>query len=180
MKINTNDCVSDRTAVVATTGVAPVITQVADSLTSNAATGNQWYVNDTLIINGGNTNHLKPTKSGIYKSVVTDSNGCSKTSNLINVAVTALNDVLVEEIKLVSSPNPSKGLVNISFGMNVKKNLTLEIFNALGQKLHEENYPGFIGKYNKTLDMSSYGAGMYILKINHNNKTYLKKIIIEK
>jgi hypothetical protein len=99
---------------------------------------------------------------------------------VINVAVTALNDVLVGEIKLTSSPNPSKGLVNISFGMNVKKNLTLEIFNTLGQKVHEENYPGFIGKYNKTIDLSSYGSDMYILKINHNGKTYLKKILIEK
>jgi hypothetical protein len=180
MKINTNDCVSERTAVVLSNGIAPVITQIADSLTSNAATGNQWYVNDTLVNNGGTSNHLKPTKSGSYKTVVTDSNGCAKTSNVINVAVTALNDVLVGEIKLTSSPNPSKGLVNISFGMNVKKNLTLEIFNTLGQKVHEENYPGFIGKYNKTIDLSSYGSDMYILKINHNGKTYLKKILIEK
>ena len=64
--------------------------------------------------------------------------------------------------------------------MNVKKNLTLEIFNTVGQKVHEENYPGFIGKYNKTLDMSSYGSDMFILKINHNSKTYIRKILIEK
>jgi hypothetical protein len=64
--------------------------------------------------------------------------------------------------------------------MDVKKNLTLEIFNSLGQKVHEEDYPGFIGKYNKTLDMSGFGSDLYILKINHNSKTYLKKIIIEK
>ena len=180
MKINTNDCVSDRTAVLITNGTAPIITQVADSLTSNASSGNQWYLNDTLVINGGSSNHLKPTKSGSYKTVVTDTNGCSKSSNVINVAVTALNDLLVGEIKLTSSPNPSKGLVNISFEMNVKKNLILEIFNTLGQKVHEENYQGFIGKYNKTLDMSSYGSDMYILKINHNSKTYVRKILIEK
>jgi len=180
MKINTNDCVSDRTAVLVTNGIAPVITQVADSLASNATSGNQWYLNDTLVVNGGTSSHLKPTKSGSYKTVVTDTNGCSKSSNVINVAVTALNDLLVGEIKLTSSPNPSKGLVNISFEMNVKKNLTLEIFNTVGQKVHEENYPGFIGKYNKTLDMSSYGSDMFILKINHNSKTYIRKILIEK
>jgi hypothetical protein len=96
------------------------------------------------------------------------------------VVVTALNDVLVGEIKLRTSPNPSKGLVNISFEMNIKKNLTLEIFNSIGQKVHEEAYPGFIGKYNKMIDMSSYGSDMYILKLSHNNKTYVNKILIEK
>ncbi len=180
MKLSTNDCVSNRTSVVASSSVSPVISQVADSLTSSMATGNQWYLNDTIAISGGTSNHFKPIKSGSYKTVVTDANGCSKSSNIINVAVTALNDLLVGEIKLTTSPNPSKGLVNISFGMDVKKNLSLEIFNSIGQKVHEEDYPGFIGKYNKTLDMSGFGSDLYILKINHNGKTYLKKIIIEK
>ncbi len=180
MKINTNDCVSARTAVIPASTISPVITQVADSLISNTATGNQWFFNDTIIINGATSDHFKPTKSGSYKTVITDSNGCAKSSNIINVVATALNDVLVGEIKLTTSPNPSKGLVNISFELNIKKNLTLEIFNSLGQKVHEEDYPGFIGKYNKTLDMSSFGSDLYILKLSHNNKTYLKKMIIEK
>ncbi len=179
IKFNTNDCVSDLTTVVATTVPNPVITQVADSLTSNVANGNQWYINDTLI-NGATLNHFKPTRTGIYKSVVTDASSCSKTSNTISAVVTALNDLLVSEIKLTTSPNPSKGIVNISFVMNVRKDLSLEIFNSLGQKILAEEYPGFIGNYNKTLDLSGFASDLYILKIRHNNKTYIKKILIEK
>ena len=180
MRFNTGDCVSDQTAVVATTVPTPVITQVADSLTSNIANGNQWWFNDTLALTGATLNHFKPTKSGSYKSVVTDASGCIKTSNSINYVVTALNDVLVDEIKLTTSPNPSKGLVNISFEMAVKKDLTLEIFNISGKKVYQEAYPGFIGNYNKTLNLSAYGSDMYVLKIRHNSKTYTKKILIER
>lgn len=180
IRFNTNDCVSDRTAFVATTVPTPVITQVADSLISNIANGNQWWFNDTLAISGATLNHFKPTKSGAYKSVVSDANGCFKTSNIINVVVTALNDVLVNEIKLTTSPNPSKGLVNISFEMAVKKDLTLEIFNTSGQKIYQEEYPGFIGNYNKTLNLGGYGSNLYVLNIKHNGKTYTKKILIER
>lgn len=180
MKFNTGDCVSDQTAVVATTIPTPVITQVADSLTSNIANGNQWWFNDTLAISGATLNHFKPTKTGSYKSVVTDANGCVKTSNIINVVVTALNDLLVGEIKLTASPNPSKGLVNISFEMNIKKDLNLEIFNVRGQKVYQESHPGFIGNYNKTLNLSGFGSDMYVLQIKHNGKTYSKKILIER
>jgi hypothetical protein len=180
MRFNTGDCASDLTAVVATTVPTPVITQVADSLTSSIANGNQWWFNDTLALTGATLNHFKPTKSGSYKTVVADPSGCFKTSNSINVVVTALNDILVNEIKLTTSPNPSKGLVNISFEMNVKKDLTLEIFNLLGKKVYQEEYPGFIGNYNKTLNLSAYGSDMYVLKIRHNSKTYTKKILIER
>jgi hypothetical protein len=163
----------------ATTVPTPVITQVADSLTSNIANGNQWYINDTLI-NGATLNHFKPTRTGIYKSIVTDASSCAKTSNTISAVVTALNDLLVSEIKLTTSPNPSRGMVNISFAMNIRKDLSLEIFNSLGQKILAEDYPGFIGKYNKTLDLSGFASDLYVLKIRHNNKTYIKKILIEK
>ena len=180
MRFNTDDCVSDPTAVVATTVPTPVITQVADSLVSSIANGNQWWFNDTLALTGATLNHFKPTKSGSYKTVVADPSGCFKTSNSINFVVTALNDVLVNEIKLTTSPNPSKGLVNISFEMAVKKDLTLEIFNMAGKKVYLEEYPGFIGNYNKTLNLSTYGSDMYVLKIKHNSKTYTKKILIER
>lgn len=180
MRFNTKDCVSDRTAIVATTIPTPVITQVADSLTSNIANGNQWYFNDTLALSSATLNHFKPTKTGSYKTVVTDASGCIKTSNSINVVVTALNDILVNEIKLTTSPNPSKGLVNISFEMAIKKDLTLEIFNMAGQKIYQEAYPGFIGNYNKTLHLSGYGSDMYVLQIKQNGKTYTKKILIER
>jgi hypothetical protein len=180
IRFNTNDCVSDRTPVVAVTVPTPVITQVADSLTSNIANGNQWYFNDTLALSGATLNHFKPTKSGSYKTVVTDPSGCIKTSNSINVVVTALNDVLVSEIKLTTSPNPSKGLVNISFEMAIKKDLTIEIFNTSGQKVYQEEYSGFIGNYNKTLDLSRNGSDLYVLNIKHNGKTYTKKILIER
>ena len=179
MKVNTGDCVSDRSAIIATTIPTPVITQVADSLTSSILLNNQWYRNDTLIA-GATDNHFKPTKSGTYKSNISDLSGCIKSSNAITFLATALNDVLVQEIKLIVSPNPSRGPVKLSFEMTVKKDMTIEIFNSVGQRVIVQEYPGFIGKFNNTIELSGFSSDLYTLKIRHNNKNYLQKILIQK
>lgn len=179
MKVNTGDCVSDRATIVATTIPTPVISQVADSLTSNILLNNQWYKNDTLIA-GATNNHYKPVSSGTYKSTVSDPSGCIKTSNAIPFVITALNDVLVQEIKLAVSPNPSKGPVRVSFEVTVKKDLSIEIFNSVGQRVIVQEYPGFIGKFNNTIDLTGFSSDLYTLRIRHNNKNYLQKILIQK
>ena len=70
--------------------------------------------------------------------------------------------------------------MGINFEMTVKKDLSVEILNAKGQKVFAQNVPGFIGKYDQVVDLSNASADFYVLKIQHNSKTYLQKIIIEK
>jgi len=179
MRVNTIGCVSNRTAVIATATPTPVITQVADSLVSSASTRNQWYINDSLIVDAINASY-KPTRNGAYKTVTIDVTGCTKISNTINYVVTALADVLAREIKLTTYPNPSRGRFRINFEMTVKKDLSVEILNAKGQKVFAQNVPSFVGKYNQEVDLSNASSDFYVLKIQHNSKTYLQKILIEK
>ena len=179
MKINTGACVSDRLAVVATTAVVPVITQQADSLVSNVASGNQWYLNDTTI-SGANTNHFKPTKAGKYKVIVTDASGCQQISNIITVTVTATIDVLAQEIKLNVSPNPNRGVFNLSFEVSGKADLSIDILSASGQKVFNSVYPNFTGKFSKQMEIANVSSEFYILKIQHNKKTYVQKLLIQR
>jgi len=180
IKINTGSCVSDRVPVVAATIPAPVISQVADSLVSTIASGHQWYVNDTAI-NGANTNHYKPSRSGTYKVIVTDGFGCQKTSNNINVVITAIDPVvLAREIKLSVSPNPNNGLFNLSFEVSTKADLTIDMLSASGQRVYNSSYSSFSGKFSKQIRVNHVSSEFYVLKIQHNKKTYLQKILIQK
>ena len=177
LKVRTADCVSDRIALVANQVPTPVIAQVADSLVSSIASGNQWYVNDT-VINNANTNHFKPTRHGTYKVVVTDAFGCQKTSNNISVVVTAIDPtVMAREIKLSVSPNPNNGVFNVSFEVIDKGDLSIEILNAAGQKVYNQSQRDFVGKYSKEISIPSLASELYILKIDHNKKNYIYKII---
>jgi len=175
VKVNTNDCVSDRVPIVATLPLVPTISLVSDSLVSSLTSGNQWYLNDTLIV-GATKSSIKPIRNGIYKTIVTDASGCGQISNSINFQY----GVVPDDIFLMVAPNPNKGRFLVSFEVFEKKDLSLEIFNSVGQKLLGQEYPGFNGKFSKTLYLEKAAAGLYVLKIVYNNKTYLKKILIQR
>jgi hypothetical protein len=177
MKLRYINCPSsDRNEVTATTAVAPVITQTGNSLTSSAATGNQWYKN-TVLIPGATGQTYTPTSSGTYVSVVTNGS-CSLSSNEINFTVTSVPNVDPAAIGLRILPNPSDGRFVADFTVNRKADLNISILNTIGQKVHEVNYPGFVGRFNKTIEAAHLSTGVYMLRIQHDNKSYLTKLII--
>jgi hypothetical protein len=179
MRIRTTSCPSARTAVVANTPANPVITQQADSLVSSFATANQWFFNDTLIV-GANNSHYRPTKSGLYKVIATDAFGCQLSSNTINVTITALTEQMAEEIKLRVSPNPNNGRFNLSFRVATKSDLWIDILDATGNKVFTANQADFIGSYSKEINLNQVSSSLYLVRIQHNKKIYLKKIIIQR
>lgn len=179
MKISTLDCPSARVAVTAASPVEPVITRQGDSLVSSYNTANQWYINDTLII-GANAKTYKPTRSGIYKVVVFDSFGCQLTSNTINVTITALTEQMAEEIRLRVSPNPNKGRFNLSFTVDTRADLWIDMIDPGGNKAFSANQANFIGNYSKEISLPQLSSGMYLLRIQHNKKVYIKKVIIQR
>ncbi len=183
MKVYTLSCLGDRLAVVATTAPVPVITQQGDSMVSNVATGNQWYLNNVAITNA-NQNHYRPasggTGSGSYKVITTDGFGCQQTSNTITFTVTALPVVDPREINLIVSPNPNNGVFNLSFAVTTKADLTIEIVSSSGQKVFNSTYPNFTGSFSKQIEVDQVSSEFYILKIQHNKKTYVQKLLIER
>jgi hypothetical protein len=179
MRIRTTACSSAKTAIVVSTPTNPVITQQADSLVSSYATANQWFFNDTLIV-GANNSHYRPTKSGLYKVLATDAFGCQLSSNTINVTITGLTEQMAEEIKLRVSPNPNKGRFNLSFQVTTKSDLWVDILDATGNKVFTANQADFIGSYSKEINLAQVSSSLYLVRIQHNKKIYLKKIIIQR
>jgi hypothetical protein len=179
IRIALADCPSPRVAVTATTPVAPVITLNGTLLSSNTASGNQWY-RDGAPIAGAISQTYTPVFSGVYKSVVATASGCQLSSNEINFVSTAVIDVTDNELALSVSPNPNDGKFQLQFETKTKDNLQVSIVNAVGQAVFVERTSGFIGKYNKTITLNNLGAGMYILKIQHGSKVYVKKLSISR
>jgi len=177
MKIATADSLSDPTPVVASSPAAPVITVVGNVLTSNIATGtNQWYLNG-VTVSGTNTNYTA-TQSGSYTLANTDLLGCTKTSNAINVSINAIQNVSDTAIALTLSPNPNKGLFHIGFTLDTKANVGIELINASGVVCFAKSYPNFAGKFSEQFNVPNLAAGMYILKVQQDEKVYRKPLLI--
>jgi large repetitive protein len=168
-------------AITLTVGLAtaPTIRQSGDSLFSSSATGNQWYLNG-VPIPGATGAAYKPTQSGGYNVQVTDYAGCTQSSNYLNFIVTAVVDLNGFEIGLKVAPNPSFGEFNLQFEVKIRDNLKIEVDNLFGQKVYERSYPGFAGRFDDQIKLGYLAAGSYILKISHNNRIYVRQLLIRR
>jgi hypothetical protein len=112
--------------------------------------------------------------------IVFDSFGCQLTSNTINVTITALTEQLAEEIKLRVSPNPNQGRFNLSFTVDTRADLWIDIIDPGGNKAFSANQANFIGNYSKEITLPQLSSSMYLLRIQHNKKVYIKKLVIQR
>lgn len=109
---NVNGCMNtDQVIVSINSNPTPVITQVGLDLTSNYATGNQWFV-DANPIAGSQT--ITPSINGVYTITVTDNNGCIGTSDPFIV-----NDVGLSEEEIAQYITITNGQMSISINWSL-------------------------------------------------------------
>ena len=178
MKVRTADCMSERATVVAPVAPTPTITMVGDSLVSSISTGNQWY-RDGIGIAGAISQKYKPVESGNYTVRVSDAMGCQRSSTAFLFIASAVNPVDNAAIELNVSPNPNRGSFALKFKTVKRDDMTIQIINSLGQSVYTKSHPAFTGQYSEQLNLN-LGSGVYVLKLKHGNKTYYRKVMIEK
>lgn len=94
------------------------------------------------------------------------------------------NATHVETLDNVSNfdvyPNPSENSFNVFFDIQEKSNYTLELKNTLGQTVYSESLPAdFVGPYNRQIDVSNFGKGVYTLSLNGIHNRINKKVIVQ-
>lgn len=178
MKVALNGCPSARVAVVPTVNAVPVITLTGNRFTSNVATGNQWYVNGNEIP-GATGQTYDATEGGVYKTIIRSPLGCESVSNEISHGITGVPNIDPAEIGLKVMPNPNNGRFTLDFTVSRKADLGITIVNAIGQKVFTSRTPGFIGRFNQVIDAGKLTPGVYLLQLQHDNKSYLKKLFVQ-
>jgi hypothetical protein len=71
-------------------------------------------------------------------------------------------------------PNPSNGLFNIRINQYVGK-VTIEVVDLNGRLVYSQNNTDF--NVEKSIDMSQFQSGMYIVKVNNNQVNFSQKIV---
>jgi hypothetical protein len=120
-----------------------------------------------------NNTAFTPNLTNTYNVVGTDGNGCTNTDQVL---VTVQDCAGIEEFvaDLSIFPNPTKGIITIENNQNSIQSISIIALNGkLIQEINELN------DMNLVLDLSWLEIGVYILKINMNNQTVLKKVIVE-
>jgi PKD repeat protein len=157
---------------------APIISQSGDTLYSDYPTGNQWYYSNMLgdfPITGATDYYYVPVTTGDYFTIAVDENGCvSDTSNAISVVV-GIEETESPFIDLY--PNPNNGVFDINYQSATGDMAYIEIINSIGQTLYGRNIPG---NTMTRVNASFLAQGMYFLKVQTAESTYLYKILISK
>ncbi len=89
----------------------------------------------------------------------------------------ALEEPKIDDLTVY--PNPSDGAFKLKFNLEQKGDTQVLLFDKEGNKLYEENLKGFVGEYEKPLELKGQKAGTYILKILQNGKLYTRQVILK-
>ncbi len=176
--ISASDCrvvPGPRTAVTAGTQPSPTITLSGNKLISSATDNNQWYLNDTLLVDS-TTQQIQPKYPGVYYVVTTDeTTGCVLKSN--SVVFTPTTNDPNTRIGLRMN-NYNTGQFTLAFYMPDAANTIIEITDMVGQRVYQKQLPGFTGQFFGEISAGNLASGMYTLRIIHGNDIYKEKFVI--
>jgi len=160
------------------TVVKPVITQNGTILSSNFASGNQWYLNGVLISGAVNQTY-SPKQSGNYTVGVASGGDCISMSDKFVYVILAVNPG-GNDIGLTVFPVPTKGLLNVVFAAQTAANMSISLVNTAGQTSLTQQQAIPSGNFSTVVDTSDLPPGTYVLKVLLGQKAYSRKIIIER
>jgi PKD repeat protein len=143
------------------------------NLTANSAIGfnYQWKKNNVNIAGETNQSYLAK-KTGNYKVIVTNLNGCSKISVPSSVLVNCRedgsgNNLLSEyENSIALRPNPAASIATIDLNLLNAGNVSIKAFDLTGKLISvitEGNFEE--GNHLFTFDVSAFEKGIYIISI---------------
>jgi len=76
-------------------------------------------------------------------------------------------------------PNPANSLINIEYYAEHNVGLNIYLFDVVGNLVYQMPVGKAIqGIVHKTIDISAYAQGIYVLRVINNGQSFSKKIII--
>jgi hypothetical protein len=75
-------------------------------------------------------------------------------------------------------PNPTSGLVNLSFNAAGTQSVNLEVLSVTGNPVFSETLGTIQGNFSKQIDLSGLAKGVYILRLTSGNGVKMSKIVL--
>ncbi len=170
--VNANGCDSVITLVLTVNALPqPTASNTGNVLTTESFTSYQW-LQDGAVINNGTTQSYTATANGNYSVVVTDANGCSDTSNVVNITGLSIGAINAEAgIKLY--PNPNNGRFALEFANAADREIAIS--DVVGKVVYSTKANTQIVNVNAELP-----AGVYSVQVIRNKQLSTLKITVTK
>ncbi len=112
---------------------------------------------------------------GTYSVIITDANGCTTTINNI-VVPSEMGLDINGNVQFVIYPNPSNGNFNVQL-MHAEDVLRVYVTDVAGRIVYELND---VTNSEFAVDLSSAANGTYMMNIEAQSQTYVKRIVLRK
>jgi hypothetical protein len=146
----------------------PSFRQHGDTLISSSQHDNQWYRNDSLLIDD-TSQYLIITALGEYWVVVTNEvNGCGTASDSAKIdSITGINQLSVinEELSVYPNPFSDEIFVTINSSAQDVTDWNLQITDVLGRTV----YTKASLNYTNAIDLSKISSGVYFITVTSKN-----------
>ncbi len=93
------------------------------------------------------------------------------------VPSTTATTELPQTLKANLFPNPASNSVTIAFDNKKSSPVSIDIFNLQGQIVYKNTSEAGLGNFNKTIDLSAFSVGTYIIRIANNTEVGFSKLI---
>lgn len=173
-----NGCTGNATItiIVNPNPAVPTVSQTGNTLICNASgVTYQWYFNGNPIP-GATSQSYTATQSGSYSVEVISPDGCTAMSSAINLTITGIEELSLNNFEIF--PNPNQGIFEVNFNVSTKDNYVIELRNAIGQLVAAEKLDNFGGEYKKTFDITMYGKGVYTITLTNSKNESVKKVVV--
>jgi hypothetical protein len=112
-----------------------------------------------------------------YRLKQIDFDGSYKYSNIVEVEVNKVTEFSLSQ----NYPNPFNPVTKIEYSIPEESNISLTVFNILGQKVAElVNGNVKAGNHSVTFNASKFGSGVYYYRLESGNNVQIKKMILLK
>ncbi|MDQ2793494.1 MAG: T9SS type A sorting domain-containing protein [Bacteroidota bacterium] len=150
------------------------------TLTSSAATGNQFYFNNVLIAGATGQTYVvngTPASLGSYTVTTTNANGCTSLPSLPLVVTGAKTGLTGASLKLYPNPTPS-GQVTLEL-TGYRSATQLTVLDALGRVVTQQLLPANTGTATHTLDLTGAATGVYLLRLSNADGVETRRLVRE-
>ncbi|RSK50952.1 T9SS type A sorting domain-containing protein [Hymenobacter rigui] len=83
-----------------------------------------------------------------------------------------------EERALLVYPNPSTGIVHIAINGFEGRKIELRVLNVIGTVMYRETLTELNDRYTRTLDLSKFANGLYYVRLESDNTSEMRKLVI--
>ncbi|MBS1613571.1 MAG: T9SS type A sorting domain-containing protein, partial [Bacteroidetes bacterium] len=155
------------------TPAIPTISQSGNVLTSSAPAGNQWHA-AWQPISGATEQNYTINSNGWYSVVVTDANGCTSTSDSVQVVYSSIADIdWNSAISIAPNPFMEQFKVNLSAEVLTNGEWNLTVTDMLGRLIYEKA----IRQPQMIVDFTHRAAGTYNVSISNGNTLRTYKVV---